>query len=331
MRFASRALRLSGPAARRYSTATAAVKPSIALLARIRKENEGVPMTLAKRALVESNNDFDAAMAWLAEHAAQSGLAKQAKLTNRVARDGLVGIADLPLGSAIVEINSETDFVARSDIFRDLVHRSALTAHLLGRDDNAVPGTLAPLDIAALSTAPLLPRADATEAEPTTVDGMPVTIAGRVLECVGTLGENLTFRRATGVAIADTTAMVSGAYVHGDKAQRLEGVGRIGAVVVLKGTHEPLDARHSKLAQQLAQVIVGFNPPTVRELYTTPFAATTPFHTADGVEEVTVAKVLEGAQVYVQDFVRYEVGEGIEAQASVDFAEEVKRQVAASA
>ncbi|KAI9188675.1 Elongation factor Ts, mitochondrial [Blastocladiella emersonii ATCC 22665] len=311
-------------AARRcYTTAAAAaaapVKPAVALLAKLRKEHEGIPLSLAKKALVATANDYDAAVAWLADQAAATGASKAAKVQGRIARDGLVGVADMPLGAAIVEVNSETDFVARGDVFKDLVHRTALTAYLVA--GGAAPaGAIEPLSIPEVVQAPIADAATATAPSAT-----PVTVAARVVECIGSLGENLTVRRAAVVATPDPTSFVAGAYVHGDKAARAAGLSRLGAIVSLSG--KAMTPEHAKLAKQLAQVVVGFNPPTVRELAQAPFVAASSFFESDGVEEVTVAKVLAAAKADVRDFVRFEVGEGIEQPATPDFAEEVRKQL----
>ncbi|ORZ30248.1 elongation factor TS-domain-containing protein [Catenaria anguillulae PL171] len=291
------------PSVRSYST-DAPFKPSVKLIARLRRENEDVSMSLAKQALTESNNDYDLALAWLNNHAAQSGASKAAKLAGREANDGLVAVVDLPLGAAMVEVNSETDFVARTDVFKDLAHRCALTAHFLAADAAEVGVKEVPVDV--LTNAPILPDENARSG----VDAAQAplaTVSERIVECIGALGENISVRRAATAATPDPTRAVAGAYVHGDKAQRAAGIGRIGAIAVLSG--HGLTADHAKLAQQIAQVVVGFNPPTPRELLSAPFAAQTKFLTPDGVEDVTVAKVLEAAKADVKDYLRFQIGE----------------------
>ncbi|KNE55873.1 hypothetical protein AMAG_01740 [Allomyces macrogynus ATCC 38327] len=310
----------SAAAARTYSAA--AVKPNIKLLGQLRKDVEGVPITLAKQALVASNNDLAAAIQWLNDHAAATGAKKAAKVEGRVAKDGLVGVIDAPSGAAMVEVNAETDFVARNPLFLSVVHRLAMTAHVLEAANATTTGSVVALNVPEFAQAPLLPARDAT-AEAAAAPQQSVRDA--IVETIGKVGENVTLRR--GALVATAKNQVAGAYVHGEKALRDQGLGKMGAVAVLQANGDAkLTGDHAKLARQIAQIVVGYNPPTPRELDAAPFVFATPFFQADGVEDVTVAKVLGAAKVSVRDYVRFEVGEGIE-KAEEDFAAEVQKQL----
>ncbi len=159
------------------------------------RDSTGAGMMDAKKALVETNGDMEAAVDWLRT----KGLAKAAKKAGRLAAEGLVGVAVSGGRGVAVELNSETDFVARNADFQRLVHDITRAATRCSDLDG-------------------LKKAD--------LNGQPVDIV--IGEAISTIGENLSLRRMASVE-GDHVA----AYVHNAAA---DGMGRIGVLVAVKGT-----------------------------------------------------------------------------------------------
>ena len=158
------------------------------------RDSTGAGMMDAKKALTEVGGDMEAAVDWLRT----KGLAKAAKKADRVAAEGLVGVAVSGGKGVAVEVNSETDFVGKNADFQNLV-RSITTAALTVDD------------LAALKTADL--------------GGKPVELV--LQETIGTIGENMNLRR-----MATVSGDVVASYIHTSAA---DGLGRIGVLVALKG------------------------------------------------------------------------------------------------
>ena len=158
------------------------------------REMSGAGMMDAKNALVENNGDIEAAMDWLRT----KGLAKAAKKSGRVAAEGLVGVATDGGVAVAVEVNSETDFVAKNADFQALV--------------TAITGAAAKVaDVDALNAADLGGK----------------TVADTITDKIAVIGENLGVRRMVRIE-GDSVAT----YIH---TQAAEGMGRIGVLVALKG------------------------------------------------------------------------------------------------
>ncbi len=182
------------------------------------REKSGAGMMDCKKALAENDGDIEAAIDWLRK----KGLAAAAKKAGRVAAEGLVAVATAGTTGAMVEVNSETDFVSRNDKFQGLA------------------GTLAALaveakgDIAALS-AMAYPETGRTVAE-------------EVTQMVATIGENIALRRSTALSV--NQGVVS-SYVHGAV---VPGMGKIGVLVALEsaGDAEALDALGRQIAMHVA-------------------------------------------------------------------------------
>ena len=158
------------------------------------RDSTGAGMMDAKKALTETGGDMEAAVDWLRT----KGLAKAAKKADRVAAEGLVGVAVSGHRGVAVELNSETDFVAKNGDFQALVRNVTKTA-------------LRCPDVEALRAADM--------------NGVPVSVA--VAETVAVIGENMTLRRMASVE-GEHVAM----YVHNAAA---DGMGRIGVLVAIKG------------------------------------------------------------------------------------------------
>ena len=187
------------------------------------REKTGAGMRDCKVALTETQGDIEAAIDWLRK----KGLAKAAKKSGRVAADGLVGVAVEANFGVVVEVNSETDFVARNDDFQALVRGVVAVALDKGADAEA----------------------EAVKGAHYPGGG---TVAEAIANAIATIGENITLRRAQGLHVAHG---VIGHYVHGQIA---DGLGRIGVIVALEstGSRDALTA----LGRQIAMHIAAASP-----------------------------------------------------------------------
>jgi len=184
------------------------------------REKTGAGMMDCKAALTETNGDMEAAVDWLRK----KGLSKAAKKAGRVAAEGLIGVFVQPKKGAMVEVNSETDFVARNDHFQGLVKMIADAALSAGADVQAIKAAKAG----------------------------SMTIADAISSAIATIGENITLRRA---AVLSVGQGVVGQYVHN---QVSEGLGKIGVLVALEssGNTDELAA----IGRQVAMHIASANP-----------------------------------------------------------------------
>jgi elongation factor Ts len=194
---------------------------SAALVKELR-DKTGAGMMDCKRALGDTGGDLEAAVDWLRK----KGLAAAAKKSGRVAAEGLVGVATRGLAGAAVEVNSETDFVARNELFQAFVRTVCVLA--LGTDG----------DVEALKQTPY--------------PGTGRTVAGELTELVARIGENLVLRRAAHLAVERG---VVATYVHNSLAP---GLGKIGVLVALESAAEG-DAL-AALGRQLAMHVAAANP-----------------------------------------------------------------------
>ena len=186
------------------------------------REKTGVGMMDCKNALQENDGDVEAAIDWLRT----KGLAKAAKKAGRVAAEGLIGVADGDGKAAIVELNAETDFVARNDQFQAL--GSAIAAAALGTD-----GTLAAV----------------TSAE---LPGAGKSVETAITDAITTIGENMALRRSDVLSV-ETGVVAS--YVHSAVAP---GLGKIGIIVALESAGDK--AKLSTLGRQVAMHIAAASP-----------------------------------------------------------------------
>lgn len=253
------------------STPALLQKADVKLLAQLRKETQ-VSMSKAKDALIATNNDYNAALEWLDKDAAVSGAAKAAKLAGREAKDGLVGVVvgAAGLGGAIVEMNTETDFVARNPIFGELVTQIGATSmflHSVGATGEK-PRALQEVDVAAVLSTPLMPHPDAQLGEEVPPE-LTKTVSEVIAELVGKVGENIKLRRiaVTGGKVEGNALQLTGGYVHSTGGTGTN-QGRIGALVVLdaEGGSAIVHRRKiAELARNLAQHVVGFAPKVANE------------------------------------------------------------------
>jgi len=288
------------------------------------RDKTGAGMMDCKAALGETNGDMEAAVDWLRK----KGLAKAAKKAGRVAAEGLIGIAVKGVKGAVVEVNSETDFVARNDLFQGLVKMVAQVALDQGADVEKIK----------------------------TAKAGDATIADALNSAIATIGENMTLRRA---AVLSVGKGVIGTYVHNSVA---DGLGKIGVLVGLESAGDA--AELAAVGRQLAMHVASANPQAVEPSGLDPAVVTREKDVlADkfrqqGKPDNVIAKIVEsglktfykevclleqpfifddkksvaqalkdaeakvGSAIKVAGFVRYALGEGIDRQES-DFAAEV--------
>jgi len=290
------------------------------------REKTGAGMMDCKKALTETKGAFDDAVDWLRK----KGLSAAAKKAGRVAAEGLVGVAAGGTTGAVVEVNAETDFVARNEQFQGFVRSVADT--VLAKGD----------DVEALKAAP--------------VPGGSRSIGDELTQLIATIGENMALRRAKKLSV--NNGLVA-AYVHNQAAS---GLGKIGVLVALES-----GAAQDKLAalgKQLAMHVAAAAPQALTPADVDPSALERERNVlaeqarASGKPENIIAKMVEGrlrkyyedvvlleqtsvidgetkiakvieaagkelgALVKVTGFVRFALGEGIE-KAQSDFAAEV--------
>jgi len=289
------------------------------------RERTGAGMMDCKKALAETNGEMEAAIDWLRA----KGLAAAAKKAGRTAAEGLVGVAVDGNKGAIIEVNSETDFVARNEQFQDFVRTAAAITLGTGSDIEALKDACWPGG---------------------------GTVEEKLTSNIATIGENQSIRRG---ALLDVEQGAIVSYVHNAAAP---GLGKIGVLVALESNADV--AALETLGKHLAQHIAASNPLALRgedldpalierergiakekaiesgkpaeivekmvegaiakyrkenALLTQPFVR----EPKQKVEEVITAVGKEaGAPVALKAYVRFQLGEGIE-KAESDFAAEV--------
>ena len=197
------------------------VKITASLVKELR-ERTSAGMMDCKRALTETNGELEAAADWLRT----KGLAAAAKRSGKVAAEGLVGVAVGPKAAGIVEINSETDFVARNESFQMFVKEVAALALASAGNADAVSKAA-------------YPRSGRTVSEETT-------------HLAATIGEKIGLRRA-GILSVDKGGIAT--YVHGALAP---GVGRIGVAVAIESDGDP--AKLTEFGKQVAMHVAATSP-----------------------------------------------------------------------
>jgi elongation factor Ts len=290
------------------------------------RESTGAGMMDCKAALTESGGDMTAAQDWLRK----KGLSKAAKKAGRVAAEGLIGAVTKGTKGVVVEVNSETDFVARNGQFQGLVKMIAQVALESGADVEKIKAT----------------KVGA------------VTVETAISDAIATIGENMTLRRA---AVLEVGKGVVSSYVHNAV---IDGAGKMGVIVALDsgGKADELTA----LGRQLAMHVAAANPLALDPAGLSPDLikrekdVLADKYRQQGKPENVIEKIVDsglktyykevclleqasihadhngkswaqvlkevegkaGAPVKIAGFVRYALGEGIEKQES-DFAAEV--------
>ena len=282
------------------------------------REKTGAGMMDCKRALSETGGDVEVAIDWLRK----KGLSAAAKKSGRVAAEGLIGVASAPNVAAMVEVNAETDFVARNEHFQTLVGEIAKVALTVGDDVEAIRA-------AKMGSG---------------------TVGDAITQAIASIGENITLRRACVLKVSKGAVAT---YVH---SALKPGLGKIGVLVAIEGDSE-VDALET-LGRQVGMHVAAARPEALdidavdaasleRER-----AVLSEQARASGKPENIIEKMVEGRirkyyeevvlleQVWVHDgesrvravakkagvsltgFARFQLGEGIEKQVG-DFAAEV--------
>ncbi|MEL6277831.1 MAG: translation elongation factor Ts [Pseudomonadota bacterium] len=292
------------------------------------RDKTGAGMMDAKKALTENDGDMEAAVDWLRA----KGLAKAAKKAGRTAAEGLVAVAVDGQSAAAVEVNSETDFVARNAEFQEMVGEIAKTA--VGVDG----------DVDALKAAPMGGK----------------TVGDIVTDKVATIGENMSLRRSARLSVGSG---VVATYVHNSVAP---GMGKIGVLTALESDGDA--GKLEALGKQICMHVAATNPASLdvddldpalveREKQVLTEQARESGKPDNVIEkmitgrlnkyyqevclvkqafvmnpDLTVEKAVKeaegdvGAPIKLAAFVRFEVGEGIEVE-ETDFAAEVAAAV----
>jgi len=284
------------------------------------REKTGAGMMDCKRALVETGGDLETAIDWLRK----KGLAAAAKKSGRVAAEGLIGVASMPARAAMVEVNAETDFVARNEAFQSFVETVAKLALQVGED------------LAAINAAPY--------------PGTGRTVAEELTQLIATVGENMSIRRARVLSVKQG---VVATYVH---AALRPGLGKIGVLAAVEGSSE--NAALETLGRQVGMHVAATRPDALDVDAVDPAALEREKAVlreqarTSGKADTIIDKMVEGRirkyyeevvlleQVWVHDgesrvravmqksgvkltgFARFQLGEGIEKQTG-DFAAEV--------
>ncbi len=191
------------------------------------REKTGAGMMDCKQALTENDGDMEKAIDWLRA----KGLSKAAKKSSRAAAEGLVGVVTDGTRAALVEVNSETDFVARNEEFQKMVAEIARVA----------------LDA----------KGDVEALKAATFPGSEKSVEEYVKEMVGKIGENMTVRRTAYLEVPEG-AVVS--YMHNQAAP---GLGKIGVLVALESSGDP--AKLEELGKKLAMHVAAAAPLALTE------------------------------------------------------------------
>jgi elongation factor Ts len=285
------------------------------------RDKTGAGMMDCKRALTETAGDTEAAVDWLRK----KGLAAAAKKSGRVAAEGLVGVVSANRRAAMVEVNAETDFVARNETFQGFVEAVAKIALDVGEDFDAIKAAPFP--------------------------GTGRTVADELTQLVATIGENMNLRRARVLKVGSG---VVATYVHNTLKP---GLGKIGVLVAMEGTGEM--SVLETLGRQVGMHIAASTPEALDIDGVDPAALAREKSVlvdqarASGRPDNIIEKMVEGRirkfyeevvlleQVWVHDgesrvkavlakagvklvgFARFKLGEGIDKPQGPDFASEV--------
>ncbi|MBS3651356.1 elongation factor Ts [Pseudaminobacter sp. 19-2017] len=186
------------------------------------REMTGAGMMDCKAALAETNGDLEAAVDWLRA----KGISKADKKAGRTAAEGLIGVAGAATSAVVVEVNSETDFVARNEAFQELVRNVAKVALEVGGETEAVANAKYP--------------------------GSDKSVTDAIKDAVGTIGENMAFRRSKALSVG---AGAVATYVHNAVTDNL---GKLGVLVAIETTGNADAAR--SFARQVAMHVAATNP-----------------------------------------------------------------------
>jgi len=189
------------------------------------RERTGAGMMDCKAALQETNGDMEAGVDLLRK----KGLAKAAKKAGRIAADGLIGLAVEGHKGVVVEVNSETDFVARNDLFQGLVKMIANVALTVGNDVEKIKAAK--------------------------VGNNNITVAEAIADTIAKIGENMSLRRASTLSVG--TGVIA-SYVHNSVE---EGLGKIGVLVALESAGKADELK--RFGRMVAMHVAASNPQAI--------------------------------------------------------------------
>ena len=202
-----------------------------AAMVRELRDRTGAGMMDCKKALTEASGDMEAAIDWLRK----KGLSAAAKKSGRVAAEGLIGVASGPCRAAMVEVNAETDFVARNELFQAFVANVAELALSVGGDVEVLKAARYP-------------------GVPELIEGAHDrrTVQEELTHLIATIGENMSIRRAKVLSVSSGAVAT---YVHNAVKP---GLGKIGVLVALEAANE-LEAMES-LGRQIGMHVAATSP-----------------------------------------------------------------------
>ncbi|WP_455477395.1 translation elongation factor Ts [Bartonella sp. B41] len=290
------------------------------------RELSGAGMMDCKAALADTNGDMEAAVDWLRK----KGIAKADKKAGRVAAEGLIAVMSKDASAVLVEVNSETDFVARNDAFQTIVRNVAAAAL----------GTQGSVEATSASFYP----------------GSQKTVEETIKDAIGTIGENITFRRSAKLFVDDG---VVATYIHNSVA---DGLGKLGVLVAIETTGSKEEAAvfgrqvamHIAATNPLALTVEGIDSSIIerereifsdqarqsgkpeaiikkmvegrmRKFYEEVVLLSQPFVMNPDVTVEAALRDIEksiGVPIKIKDFIRFALGEGVEKE-EPDFAAEV--------
>ncbi|XP_018417610.1 PREDICTED: elongation factor Ts, mitochondrial [Nanorana parkeri] len=271
------------------------------VLVKLRKKT-GYSFTNCKKALDKFSNDIKQAEVWLHEQAQKEGWSKASKLQGRKTAEGLVGLLHKGNTAVLVEVNCETDFVAKNVKFQQLVQQVAVSTlkhcqSTEGDQSSHLKGFLAGEDFLQMKTE-----------ESSLKDLLALTI--------GKLGENMIMKRAAWVTVPSN--MFIGSYMHGSLPADMPflanmAFGKYGALAICKPNNCKTNV--TELGRRLGQHVVGMSPSSLGSLEDESAGETETRMLAQPFllePSQTVGQYLQAYDVQVLDFVRFECGEEVQ-------------------
>lgn len=274
------------------------------LLSKLRKDT-GYPFSKCHDALRASSNEMTGALEWLEEMSQKEGWKKAEKLKGRLTGQGLIGAIVQDNVAALVEVNCETDFVARNEVFKNLVAQAAASALKFKQKvikQNQLVNSLSFDDIAHLRE--IIPTHDLEDIK---LD--EECLKDSIISVINQLGENIVLNRA--VTIATSKHHVIGAYAHGNTSGSVEGClyGKYASLVVLGTEVQLQDGGIKSLAAGIAQHVVGMRPEAIDKNPNDKDADMALLNQEYLLDDnVSVRTLLQKHQAKVVDFVNYQCG-----------------------
>ncbi|CAG9768454.1 unnamed protein product [Ceutorhynchus assimilis] len=266
------------------------------------RKKTGYTFTNCKKALEMHSNDIEKAEEWLKQQAQALGWSKATKLEGRQTTQGLIGVAIDNNNGVLVEINCETDFVARNVEFENMVKEAAESClnYLKNTQKSGNSITKVGLDADQLKT---LKASDGK------------SLADKLALMIGTVGENASLKRAIGIRVNNGIYLTGYAHPSGKATSNIL-LGRIGSLLAIKNLN-PENPKIEELAKGICQHVVGLAPKAIGHIDAKPAEnkeeETNLIHQEYLLDDsLTVKELLEENQLEVVDFRRFECGENVE-------------------